>query len=105
MGNYGYSVGHDIPYLAQLDLSTKEVTHIIAFYKVHGAYNMTKLSINIYMYIYIYIYIYAHVSDVPVDQIMPIKCHVDEVNHKSPLFKRVQILAQKHTVGYVQWWV
>lgn len=51
MGNYGFVSAADIPYLARIDLSTKEVTNEIQLDGAAGSYDMTYSPVNRHVFV------------------------------------------------------
>jgi len=51
MGNYGFSSGRDIPYLARMDLSSKQVVNEIELPGAMGSYDMTYSPVNSHVFV------------------------------------------------------
>jgi len=51
MGNYGFSASGYVPYLARLDLSSKEVVNQIPLPKSYGSYDITYSPVNKHIFV------------------------------------------------------
>mmetsp|Transcript_46561 Transcript_46561/g.54414 ORF Transcript_46561/g.54414 Transcript_46561/m.54414 type:complete len:587 (+) Transcript_46561:43-1803(+) len=51
LGNYGFASAYNIPYLARMDLSSKEVVNEIQLPKAYGSYDMTYSPVNKHVYV------------------------------------------------------